>query len=95
MSITRCLTVQLASLALSLTFTAGAVSAQSAHVLVPADHDGAEVLLSALLAKNPANWDAHLVRAASLHARGSHEKALASLFTLGTGGAGAILGGNH
>jgi quercetin dioxygenase-like cupin family protein len=37
MSITRCLTVQLASLALSLTFTAGAVSAQSAHVLVPAD----------------------------------------------------------
>jgi hypothetical protein len=37
MSITRCLTVQLASLALSLTFTAGAVFAQSTHVLVPAD----------------------------------------------------------
>ena len=37
MSITRCLTVQLAFLALSLTFTAGPVSAQSAHVLVPAD----------------------------------------------------------
>jgi quercetin dioxygenase-like cupin family protein len=37
MSITRCLTIQLASLALSLTFTAGAVFAQSAHVLVPAD----------------------------------------------------------
>lgn len=37
MSITRCLTVQLASLALSLTFTAGPVSAQSTHVLVPAD----------------------------------------------------------
>ena len=37
MSITRCLTVQLASLALSLAFTAGPVFAQSAHVLVPAD----------------------------------------------------------
>ena len=37
MSITRCLTVQLASLALCLAFTAGPVVAQSAHVLVPAD----------------------------------------------------------
>ena len=37
MSITRGLTVQLASLALSLAFTAGPVFAQSAHVLVPAD----------------------------------------------------------
>jgi hypothetical protein len=37
MSITRCLTVQLASLALSLAFTAGPIFAQSAHVLVPAD----------------------------------------------------------
>ena len=37
MSITRCLTVQLASLALGLTFAAGAVVAQSNHVLVPAD----------------------------------------------------------
>jgi quercetin dioxygenase-like cupin family protein len=37
MSITRCLTVQLASLALSLTFTAAPVFAQSTHVLVPAD----------------------------------------------------------
>jgi len=37
MSITRCLTVQLASLALGLTFTAGPVLAQSTHVLVPAD----------------------------------------------------------
>jgi hypothetical protein len=37
MSITRCLTVQLASLALSLTFTAGPVFAQSTHVLVPPD----------------------------------------------------------
>ena len=37
MSITRCLTVQFASLALGLTFAAGPVSAQSAHVLVPAD----------------------------------------------------------
>jgi hypothetical protein len=37
MSITRCLTVQLASLALSLACTAGPVFAQSAHVLVPAD----------------------------------------------------------
>jgi hypothetical protein len=37
MSITRCLTVQLASLALSLTFAAGPVFAQSTHVLVPAD----------------------------------------------------------
>jgi hypothetical protein len=37
MTITRCLTVQLASLALSLTFTAGPVIAQSPHVLVPAD----------------------------------------------------------
>jgi hypothetical protein len=37
MSITRCLTVQLVSLALSVAFTAGPVLAQSAHVLVPAD----------------------------------------------------------
>ena len=37
MSITRGLTVQLASLALTLTFSAGAVFAQSAHVVVPAD----------------------------------------------------------
>jgi hypothetical protein len=37
MSITRCLTVQLASLAIGLTFTAGAVFAQSTHVVVPAD----------------------------------------------------------
>ena len=37
MSITRCLTVQLASLALGLTCTAGPVFAQSTHVLVPAD----------------------------------------------------------
>jgi len=37
MSITRCLTVRLASLALSLTFAAGSVIAQSTHVLVPAD----------------------------------------------------------
>src|SRR5207245_2782154 len=37
MSITRCLTVQLASLALSLTFTVGPVFARSAHVVVPAD----------------------------------------------------------
>jgi hypothetical protein len=37
MSITRCLTVQLAPLALSLAFTAGPVVAQSAHVLIPAD----------------------------------------------------------
>src|SRR6202163_1231112 len=37
MSITRCLTVQLGPLALSLAFTAGPVFAQSAHVLVPAD----------------------------------------------------------
>ena len=37
MSITRCLTVQLAFLALSLTLTAGPVFAQSTHVLVPAD----------------------------------------------------------
>ena len=36
MSITRCLTVPLASLALSLTFTTGPVFAQSTHVLVPA-----------------------------------------------------------
>jgi hypothetical protein len=37
MNIARYLTVQLASFALSLTFTAGPVFAQSAHVLVPAD----------------------------------------------------------
>ena len=37
MSITRCLTVRLASLALGLTSTAGPVFAQSTHVLVPAD----------------------------------------------------------
>ncbi len=37
MSITRCLTVRLASLALGLTSSAGAVFAQSTHVLVPAD----------------------------------------------------------
>jgi hypothetical protein len=37
MSITRCLTVRLASLALGLTFTAGLVFAQSTHVVVPAD----------------------------------------------------------
>lgn len=37
MSITRCLTVQLATLALSLTFTPVSVFAQSNHVLVPAD----------------------------------------------------------
>ena len=37
MSITRCLTVQLASLAVSLASTAGPVLAQSTHVLVPAD----------------------------------------------------------
>jgi hypothetical protein len=37
MSITGCLTVQLASVALGLAFTAGAIVAQSPHVLVPAD----------------------------------------------------------
>jgi hypothetical protein len=37
MSITRCLTVRLASLALVLTSTAGLAFAQSAHILVPAD----------------------------------------------------------
>jgi hypothetical protein len=37
MSTTRCLTVPLASLALSLAFTAGPVFAQSTHVLVLAD----------------------------------------------------------
>ena len=37
MSITRCLTVQLAFLALSLASTAGPAFAQSTHVLVPAD----------------------------------------------------------
>jgi len=37
MSITRCLTVVLAFLAFSVTGTAGAVFAQSTHVLVPAD----------------------------------------------------------
>ncbi|HVH26613.1 MAG TPA: cupin domain-containing protein [Vicinamibacterales bacterium] len=37
MSITRCLTVFIASLALTLTFRSGPVVAQSTHVLVPAD----------------------------------------------------------
>ena len=37
MSITRSLVVQLASLALSLTVSGGAILAQSTHVLVPAD----------------------------------------------------------
>jgi ChrR Cupin-like domain len=37
MSITRCVTVQLASAALSLTFSAGPIVAQSTHVVVPAD----------------------------------------------------------
>ena len=37
MNITRRLTVQLAAFALSLTFTAGPVFAQSTHVLLPAD----------------------------------------------------------
>jgi quercetin dioxygenase-like cupin family protein len=37
MSITRCLTVQLAFLALSLASTAGPLFAQSTHVVVPAD----------------------------------------------------------
>jgi len=37
MSITRCATVQLASLALSLTFTVAPAVAQSTHILVPAD----------------------------------------------------------
>ncbi len=37
MSITRCLTVQLASVVFSLTSAAGPVFAQSAHLLVPAD----------------------------------------------------------
>jgi hypothetical protein len=37
MSITRYLTVQLASVAVSLAFGAGAVLAQPAHILVPAD----------------------------------------------------------
>jgi hypothetical protein len=37
MSITRSLTVQLASVALGLTFTAGPLFAQSTHVVIPAD----------------------------------------------------------
>jgi hypothetical protein len=37
MKITRCLIVQLASVALTVTFAAGALVAQSKHVLVPAD----------------------------------------------------------
>ena len=37
MSITRCLTVNLASLALGLTFAAGSALGQSTHVVVPAD----------------------------------------------------------
>jgi quercetin dioxygenase-like cupin family protein len=37
MSITRCATVQLASLALGLTFTIATTFAQSTHTLVPAD----------------------------------------------------------
>jgi quercetin dioxygenase-like cupin family protein len=37
MNITRCLTVPLASVALTLTFAAGPIFAQSTHVVVPAD----------------------------------------------------------
>lgn len=45
------------------------------------DHDAAVKAADDLVAKNPANWEAHLVRAASLHAKGADPDALASLRT--------------
>jgi hypothetical protein len=43
------------------------------------EHDAAGLALDALLAKNPAVWDAHLVRATSLHARKLDAEALVAL----------------
>lgn len=45
------------------------------------DHDGAAKAIDDLLAKNPANWDAHLLRASSLHARAMDKDAVAPLRT--------------
>lgn len=45
------------------------------------DHDAATSSIEALLAKNPANWDALLLRAKSLHARKSDADAALALRT--------------
>lgn len=43
------------------------------------DHDAAVKAADDLVARNAANWEAHLVRAASLHAKGADADALAAL----------------
>lgn len=49
------------------------------ELVAAGDHDGATKGVDALLAKDPANWDALLVRASSLHARKLDADALAAL----------------
>ena len=53
--------------------------AKARDLVTKGDHDAAAKLLDELLAKNAANWEAHLVRATSLHAKAADADALASL----------------
>lgn len=53
--------------------------ARARDLVAKGDHDGAATLVDAVLAKNPANWDAFLVRASSLHAKKADADAIAAL----------------
>lgn len=53
--------------------------ARCRELVAAGDHDGAARAIDALLAKNPANWDALVVRASSLHAKKTDAEAMAAL----------------
>ena len=55
--------------------------AKARELATKGDHDAAVKAVDELIAKNAANWEAHLVRAASLHAKGADADALHSLRT--------------
>jgi hypothetical protein len=55
--------------------------AKARELATKGDHDAAVKAADELIAKNAANWEAHLVRAASLHAKGADADALAALRT--------------
>ncbi len=55
--------------------------ARARELVTKGDHEGADKALDDLLAKHPANWDAFLTRAASLHARKADADAVVALRT--------------
>jgi len=55
--------------------------AKAHELATKGDHDAAVKAADELIAKNAANWEAHLVRAVSLHAKAADADALAALRT--------------